>query len=197
MLPEFLRQEKSTRRFLLGVIKATYHLIESEFGEARAKGAKISFSRKMYFTLGRCWPDETRIAFNLAWVLLNRRDLDSVWGLIVHEVAHLRDPAHGEGFKLFCAKFGVPEVPSQAKTLPPVAWLLCSTCGDNQGVIFSSRLAKEEVMKRFSGKMCRSCGSEVEYRELSDKSFKRVQERVKKLRIYDTSTWKHLRGITC
>lgn len=192
-----LKVEKSTLRFLTSTLRVTRSLISEEFGPATAKAAQISFSRKMYFTLGRCWSAETKIAFNLAWVVLNRKTPEHVWALIVHEVAHLRDPLHGEGFLAFCAKYGVdPGDIRKAKTLPPASWLLCATCGDNQGLLFSTRLSAQEVKDRFSGMTCRKCGSEIEYRELSDKGFRKVSEKIRKLRIYGTTTWENLRVIT-
>lgn len=193
----YLKPEKSTLRFLVRVIRVTRELISAEFGQDRANRVHVHFSRKMYFTLGRCWPGQDRIAYNLAWVVLNRKSPDYVWILIVHEVAHLLDPTHGEEFTKLCNKYQVITGDiSGAKTLPPAAWLLCSTCGDNQGNLFSTRLSPEIVRSRFSGMVCRRCGSELEYRELSDRGFKRVSEKIHKLRIYDTSTWETLRVLT-
>lgn len=191
-----LKPAKSTLRFLVQVTRVTKELILIEFGQERASKAKIYFSRKMYFTLGRCWPAEDRIAYNLAWVVLNRKEPKFIWGLIVHEVAHLIDPNHGEKFLTFCEKYHVtPESISGGRNLPPAAWLLCSTCGDNQGVLFSTRLTPEVVGAKFSGMRCRKCGAEVEYRELSDKSFKRVSWKIKKLRIYGTKTWETIKAL--
>lgn len=192
-----IKPEKSTLRLLTTIINTTKELVLVEFGADKASQIKVYFSRKMYFTLGRCWPSENKIAYNLAWVVLNRNNPRYLWMLILHEVAHLLDPSHGQAFMSFCKKYHFdPAGIKGSRELPPVAWLICSNCGDNQASVFSTRLAPEVIKARFGGQHCRICGSGLEYRELSDKSFQRVQRRVRKLRIYGTRTWENLKGLT-
>jgi hypothetical protein len=193
-----LKPEKSTLKSLSCMVRVTRDLIWEEFGPELAQHTQISFSRRMYFTLGRCWPEEKRISFNLAWVVLNRKNPGCLKSLLVHEVAHLQDPTHGIIFESFCLKYGVNpiDIPGSI-SLPPVAWLLCVTCGDDQGFQFSTRLTSEEVQKKFSGTLCRTCGSEVEYRELSDTGLRRVSSKIRKLRLSETRTWESLKRSTC
>jgi len=198
-----LKPEKSTLRFLTNVLKLARQAISEEFGEELAQKTKIELSRKMYFTLGRCWPERPHIAYNLAWVVLNKENPEAVRELVLHEVCHLGDRTHGDKFAGLCDKFQIktsgspydPDYPG-AKELPPVSWVVCMNCGDYNGLVFSTRLDPEKVKEKLTGIVCRSCGKELEYRELSDRSFRNFSQKLRKLRLYGTKTWESLKSIS-
>jgi predicted SprT family Zn-dependent metalloprotease len=203
-MPEYLlKSEKSTLRFLTNVLRLAHQAIADEFGPELSKNTKIELSRKMYFTLGRCWPERPHIAYNLAWIVLNRDKPEAVRALVLHEVCHLGDRTHGAKFGELCQKFQIetsvspydPPDFSGSQELPPISWIICMNCGDYNGLVFSTRLTTDKVKEKLTGIVCRTCGKELEYRELSDRSFKNFSAKLKKLRLYNTKTWESLKAM--
>jgi len=191
-----LHSEKSTLRFLTNCLKLVDTVATEEFGRGMAAEIKVILSRKLYFTLGNCWPERKQVSYNLAWLVMNKSQPKVVRDLLIHELMHLVDRTHGVKFQEVCAKYGVIGGGETKDFLPPASWAICIHCGDTQGLIFRNRLSPEQIAKKLTNLCCRSCGKELEYRQLSDKAFKNLSGRIRKLRLYGTETWKVLKGIT-
>lgn len=194
-----LKAEKSSLRFLSNCFKLCKAIATEEFGFSKANDLKIIFSRKLYFTLGLCWPERNQISFNLAWLVMHKSKPEDVRDLLIHELMHMGDRTHGESFQRACAKYGVIEGSTawgEVDYLPAASWVICTSCGDTQGLLFRARLTPEQAGEKLTNVVCRTCGHEIEYRELSDKAFKNLSTRVRKLRLYDTKSWKALKALT-
>ena len=197
---QILKQEKSTLRFLSNCVRLVHEVAKEEFGEDFSKELRITFSRKMYFTLGYCWAQKKRVSYNLAWIVLHKDRPKAVQDLVIHELMHFKDRTHGPEFRAACAKYGASSEDVYGAVteeyLPPASWVVCIHCGDTQGLLFSTRLSPIEAKEKLTNVVCRSCGREIEYQELSDKAFVRLSNKIRKLRLYNTQTWEVLKGIT-
>ena len=180
-----LQGPRGMRKLIPRIRRIVKNLVEGSICKHRATQVRVQFSTRLYSTQGRCYPQKNLIRLNRAYVQLNRNNDQVLWSLIVHEVAHLIDPTHGEQFRGFLQDHGVEYEGKysngRGKELPPVSWTFCLLCGKIHKV-YSKKLDWREsfLAQHFKCSICKI--RSLKYKEMTEKRLERWNKKLRVMR---------------